>query len=498
MFIIKHFSRFNNKKQQLEQKPPPVHPRFIDLNNTGVKRDGSKKVGAAITSIEKPQQSLSDRSHLSRNVEPSGFKQEYPFYSSPDIWHQPSKPISIPLKENNIRSRKSISSTSSFSHDSYENELVIQTLSHEDGICEDKQESSSFTRRKLVKSDIIATQSQASSSSNVQAENSFESLTPFEKTMILGIGRQYDDYEDSFTEYNDFWFKNVKPMEGETKLFTGELKNPIQRGEEVWVKVAIKKQNFFEKNPISNFRALHESNMHRFLSDPIFSLNRGYPFIVSFVGHTAFHEKNLHFILMEYCTNGTLLDFINKKPVSASTPVMRMLLHDVAFGLCFIHENGIAHRDLKLENIFLTWDKQRSRLVAKIGDFGHACQIFPETMDNYSLCSIDYAAPELFMNIMHNSILGDLWSYGVCLYASFERYFPFAIDRNSPGACYPPKEYKGLKHGKHVHRYSWMSGNLKFINLIEKLLLFNPKERLKMEKVVDHPFFEEIKIPLIF
>lgn len=523
MFLFKHFSR-SSKKSETEQKPPSIHPRFSHLNNDNNNNNNKKINDVAVrrrdekddvfsvksVSAKKSQQSLSDRSHLYRITETSAFKQEHPFSSSPDIWMSgSSKPISIPHGKI-ARSRKSISPVSSFSQDSFENDQVVQTVSEITNLSGKKAESP-FTRRRLTKSNVTEvphasiqqqypqTQPPHPSSSNVQAKNSDESLTPFERTMVMGTSGYYTEYDESSTEHeDDFWFKSVRPMEKETKLFIGELKRPIQKDNGQWVTVVIKKQKFREENGISKYRSLHESNVHRFLSDAIFASNKGYPFIVSFIGHTAIHEENLHFIIMEYCTHGTLLDFINEKAISASTPILRMLLHDVALGLCFIHEKNIAHRDMKLENIFLTWDKKRRRLVAKIGDFGHACQIFKETMDTYTLCSADYAPPELFLNILHNSMLGDLWSYGVCLYASFERHFPFTINRNQYGTFHLPDAYKELKFGEYEFQYSWMSGNDKFINLIEKLIVYNPVCRLKMEDVLNHPFFLEIKIPLIF
>jgi hypothetical protein len=512
MFLFKHFSR-SNKKPELEQKPPSIHPRFSHLNKDSngdtsvvpLKNEKKSAFEGKSSSVKQSQPSLSDRSHLHRITEASALKQEHPFISSPDIWMSgSSKPISIPHGKI-TRSRKSISPVSSFSQDSFENNQVVQTVS-EIGNLSGKKAESPFTRRRLTKSTItelshMSTQQQNSkpSSSNVQAKNSDESLTPFERTMIMGTSGYYMEYDESSTEHeDDFWFKSVRPMENETNLFIGELKRPIQKDNKRWVTVVIKKQKFLEENRISKYRSLHESNIHRFLSDAIFASSKGYPFIVSFVGHTAIHEENLHFIIMEYCNRGTLLDFINERVISASTPILRMLLHDVALGLCFIHEKNIAHRDMKLENIFLTWDKKRNRVVAKIGDFGHACQIFKETKDTYSLCSADYAPPELFLGIPHNSILGDLWSYGVCLYASFERHFPFVIDRNKFGTFHIPEAYGSLKFGEYEFQYAWMSGNEMFIDLIGKLITFNPICRLKMEDVLKHPFFLEIKIPLIF
>lgn len=75
---------------------------------------------------------------------------------------------------------------------------------------------------------------------------------------------------------------------------------------------------------------------------------------------------------MEYCDVGNLYNLQSKLPNRAfclqeGIDIFRQILE----GVEFIHNKGIIHRDLKLENIFLK-KLGKGRYICKIGDFGLA------------------------------------------------------------------------------------------------------------------------------
>ena len=54
------------------------------------------------------------------------------------------------------------------------------------------------------------------------------------------------------------------------------------------------------------------------------------------------------------------------------------LSQQILYAISYIHENGLVHRDLKLENIMVEVTRNADRttdLVCKLTDFGFACVI---------------------------------------------------------------------------------------------------------------------------
>mgnify|MGYP003887424481 CR=1 FL=1 len=54
------------------------------------------------------------------------------------------------------------------------------------------------------------------------------------------------------------------------------------------------------------------------------------------------------------------------------------LIHQILLGLNCLHEDGIVHRDLKLENIMVEIPEQQGTaedMICRITDFGFACSI---------------------------------------------------------------------------------------------------------------------------
>lgn len=66
----------------------------------------------------------------------------------------------------------------------------------------------------------------------------------------------------------------------------------------------------------------------------------------------AFETTKYYVIAMEYMSGGELFDYVQKKEGMGESNA-REMFSGIVQGVQHCHNNGIAHRDLKLENILL-------------------------------------------------------------------------------------------------------------------------------------------------
>ena len=107
----------------------------------------------------------------------------------------------------------------------------------------------------------------------------------------------------------------------------------------------------------------------------------------------------------------------------------RYYFRQILLGLAHCHGRGIAHRDIKLENLMLSGDKTACKIV----DFGlskvsKAAQVETSELDDTLVGTIQYAAPEMYLGTAgggHDHRRADIWAAGVCLFAMTECAFAF-------------------------------------------------------------------------
>ncbi|PRP84122.1 putative serine/threonine protein kinase [Planoprotostelium fungivorum] len=107
---------------------------------------------------------------------------------------------------------------------------------------------------------------------------------------------------------------------------------------------------------------------------------------------------------------------------------VRHILRCVAQTLSTCHRAGIAHRDVKLENIMVTPEHDdRVYLI----DFG-LCSFFDKDAEEEAFSrdysgSSHYMSPEVIRHIPLRGTLADAWSLGVTAYALIFGSFPYGV-----------------------------------------------------------------------
>ena len=79
-----------------------------------------------------------------------------------------------------------------------------------------------------------------------------------------------------------------------------------------------------------------------------------------------------------------------------------------------MHKQGIAHRDLKLENILFT-SKDKNNLDVRVADFGFSSFFDPKEGFTDMMGTPMFMAPEMFKREKYNEKV-DIWSIGILTY----------------------------------------------------------------------------------
>ncbi|RKP26853.1 kinase-like domain-containing protein, partial [Syncephalis pseudoplumigaleata] len=123
-------------------------------------------------------------------------------------------------------------------------------------------------------------------------------------------------------------------------------------------------------------------------------------------------------LLVTECYAGDLFSAVER---NLSSMEMRELFCQLLRAVAYMHSRGVAHRDLKLENICIDRDDQ-----IKIIDLGNAIRVAPTTAATQeSLCfgvygSDPYAA---YADAGYNPFKADLWALGILLVAMTHKSF---------------------------------------------------------------------------
>lgn len=193
------------------------------------------------------------------------------------------------------------------------------------------------------------------------------------------------------------------------------------------------------------------------------------------------------FIVMELLSGGELFNRIVEQG-RFNEEAAAALFAQILLSMEYLHSLNIVHRDVKPENILYV--KEGSSEI-KLIDFGYA-GVWEPTKQLTGLCGTpDYVAPEVltwYDDEEHGTPYGmssDLWSLGVLLYVILSGCSPFSADDEDA-------ILQLVKLGKYeFHESEWadVSGNAK--DLIRKLLVVEPSERLTMEGLLTHPWLQK-------
>ncbi|RHY23807.1 hypothetical protein DYB32_009060 [Aphanomyces invadans] len=113
-------------------------------------------------------------------------------------------------------------------------------------------------------------------------------------------------------------------------------------------------------------------------------------------------------MVFDYCPGGDLYDALRNGPLLP--PIAKRYFRQLVHAVGYMHDKGIAHRDLSLENVLL--DRHHN---CKVCDFGLATSAGVPVCDE-TVGKRFYMAPEVVLGRTYNPRQADVWSLGVILF----------------------------------------------------------------------------------
>ena len=254
----------------------------------------------------------------------------------------------------------------------------------------------------------------------------------------------------------------IKQIIGEGTFATVRLAINKQTGVQVAIKI-------MEKNKI-----IEKRDKVRIDREIKVLKNLRHPNIVHL--YNAIQTEEKIYLIMEYVKGRELFDYIvMKKKLSEYESCL--FFQQIISGIEYLHKIKYVHRDIKPENLLINEETKELKIV----DFG-LCNIYTNPNKHLlsSACgSPSYAPPEMLTGEKYKAQPVDIWSSGIVLYAMLCGYLPFEDDDNDV-------LYEKISKGKftipnHVSE--------KARDLLNKILVTNPKKRLTIYQIKQHPWF---------
>ena len=198
-----------------------------------------------------------------------------------------------------------------------------------------------------------------------------------------------------------------------------------------------------------------------------------HPNVVKLFGH--FEDNKYCYFIMEYIPGGNVYNLVPKNgfrtvPIQTIASIMK----DVISAVYFLHHMSppIIHRDIKPENVVLD-----QNMKAKLTDFGWS-NYMQGDMKRTTVCGTPvYLAPEIINNRGHDEKV-DIWCIGVLLFELLTGISPFQ-----------GFDVQSIKYNINRLNIAWQKNmDRDAVDLIKRILKYNPEERISLENMLLHPF----------
>lgn len=223
------------------------------------------------------------------------------------------------------------------------------------------------------------------------------------------------------TSVNDLWSNSYSFTTCLARGYSGD----IFRGEET-----VTDDTGRESSTVVVFKIFHnrkhyeaeKSALERVHAHPHIVTLRNEPEVSTWKHTPPDLRTDANILILDHCAGGDLFEYVRTRRF-VSLIQLRSISVKMLSALIHCQTQGIWHRDLKLENIFLTTPNDPTSIV--LGDFGFATNT-PRGV--VSCGTLGYMSPEA-LAVDENGYdheLADVWSLGVLLFSLFFQIRPYS------------------------------------------------------------------------
>lgn len=183
-----------------------------------------------------------------------------------------------------------------------------------------------------------------------------------------------------------------------------------------------------------------------------------------------FYDASRIYLILENASKGELYKQLQAQEKFGEEETARYV-KELAEALRYCHSKHVIHRDIKPENLLLGTNGE-----LKIADFGWS--VHAPNSRRQTLCgTLDYLPPEMIEGKAHDRTV-DVWSLGVLMYEFLVGSPPFEAQGHN-------ETYRRISHVD-LHFPNDVSTEAR--DLITKLLVKKPSQRIALSQVLEHPF----------
>jgi len=214
-------------------------------------------------------------------------------------------------------------------------------------------------------------------------------------------------------------------------------------------------------------------------------------------------------IVMDYIPGNLyeIIKYYRQSKHKVPNVLIKLYSYQIFRSLAYIHGIGICHRDIKPQNLLVN----PSTHLLKLCDFGSAKRLVANEPNVSYICSRYYRAPELIFGATFYDCAIDVWSSG-CVIAEMILGEPLFLGESALDQLVEiikilgtPTQSQILQMNPNSEEFrlpqikaqAWSkvlkNADPLVIDLISKVLVYNPRDRLKPMEALAHPYFNDLR-----